>query len=251
MKYSLKNYLEMLLLDYDLKSIQEDENLTKKQKKELEEFYYSTMKERILMEKDKEKMSYTEIASKLIAENSSWCVEFRTPLVLGEDIRRALSAKKPDPLLLEELYKLFKIENDRVERIKAYRYKNQKQIKKNRGRISNTDKEKNSELAETIKSVVELINKEGTLIEEATIADQKVKYEGEWIDTDIYECIMEEEAEKEAEKKLLEKVHLIDDFLPGVVEAILDEIIEEALEKAKTIEGDFEIVSEIKVNELK
>lgn len=251
MRYSLKNYLDMLDLGYDLESIKNNGRLTKEKKQELEIFYYEKIRQRILMEKDKQKITYRELADKLRFKNSRWCVEYRTSVQIGADIRRALLAQKPDPLLIEELCKLFKIKDDRVERIKAYRYENQKQIKTNSGRVSNTNKEKNSKLAEAIESVVDLSHEEGTLIEEATIADQKVKYEGEWIDTDIYECIMEEEAEKEAEKKLLEKVHLIDDFLPGVVEAILDEIIEEALEKAKNIEGDFEIVSEIKVNELK
>lgn len=121
--------------------------------------------------------------------------------------------------LVQNLCKVMNIEDNLHQRIAAYRYKSKKV--KQSGRISELKKEENKINYKKIQDDICSSDDGAPLIEEAIIEGflMQYYYEGDWIEPDLYDALIEERQEKEMLKKLL----LINDQFPNEMKKFLEQ----------------------------
>ncbi|WP_151075050.1 hypothetical protein [Flintibacter sp. KGMB00164] len=173
---------------------------------------------KILLEKERQKLSYSDLVRKLKRKGSHWTELFNGAVPpLADKLKQSLHAKKLDDELRKELCSVLDIDIDnQLHRIEGYRY-NQRfgsQLPRG-GRPSAKMQEEKSRQCEVIKENVEATD--STTIEEALLHSGEIYYEDEWIDRDTYEMLIEEAKEKE----LIEKILLIHEQEPAILEEFL------------------------------
>ena len=175
----------------------------------------------ILMEKERQGLSYTDLAMKLKKHNTDTSRQLgENILTISEKIKLALNDKMHLEGLFEDLCKVLEIEDSLPNRIKTYRYENQCGIDKRKaGRISKQEINKRAEIANKIRNDIDTIDyEEGEIsIEEAILnGTSDVFYEGEWIDRVTYDELVEE-------KVIIEKILLIQKEYPDKLEEFLSQ----------------------------
>lgn len=173
---------------------------------------------KILLEKERQKLSYSDLVRKLKRKGSRWTEQFSGAVPpLADKLKQSLHAKKLDEKLRKELCSVLDIDIDnQLHRIEGYRYNQQFGAQVPRGgRPSIKMQEEKSRQCEAIKENVEATD--STTIEEAILHSGEVFYEGEWIDRDTHEMLIEEAKEKE----LIEKILLIHEQEPAILEEFL------------------------------
>lgn len=174
----------------------------------------------ILMEKDARGLSYTDLAQMLNETNFIYKEIYGGVLPsIAEKIKQVLHNKTPDMELVQNLCKVMNIEDNLHQRIAAYRYKSKKV--KQSGRISELKKEENKINYKKIQDDICSSDDGAPLIEEAIIEGflMQYYYEGDWIEPDLYDALIEERQEKEMLKKLL----LINDQFPNEMKKFLEQ----------------------------
>ena len=174
----------------------------------------------ILMEKDARGLSYTDLAQMLNETNFIYKEIYGGVLPsIAEKIKQVLHNKTPDMELVQNLCKVMNIEDNLHQRIAAYRYKSKKV--KQSGRISELKKEENKINYKKIQDDICSSDDGARLIEEAIIEGFSTQYyyEGDWIEPDLYDALIEERQEKEMLKKLL----LINNQFPNEMKKFLEQ----------------------------
>ena len=174
----------------------------------------------ILMEKDARGLSYTDLAQMLNETNFIYKEIYGGVLPsIAEKIKQVLHNKTPDMVLVQNLCKVMNIEDNLHQRIAAYRYKSKKV--KQSGRISELKKEENKINYKKIQDDICSSDDGARLIEEAIIEGFSTQYyyEGDWIEPDLYDALIEERQEKEMLKKLL----LINNQFPNEMKKFLEQ----------------------------
>ena len=172
------------------------------------------------MEKDARGLSYTDLAQMLNETNFIYKEIYGGVLPsIAEKIKQVLHNKTPDMELVQNLCKVMNIEDNLHQRIAAYRYKSKKV--KQSGRISELKKEENKINYKKIQDDICSSDDGARLIEEAIIEGFSTQYyyEGDWIEPDLYDALIEERQEKEMLKKLL----LINNQFPNEMKKFLEQ----------------------------
>ena len=178
----------------------------------------------ILLEKERQKLSYSDLVRKLKRKGSHWTKQFNGAVPpLADKLKQSLHIKKIDEKLMDELCSVLGVyidgqsyRDEQLRRIEGYRYNQQFGAQLPRGgRPSAKMQEEKSRQCEVIKETVEA--SDPTTIEEVLLHVGEIYYEDEWIDRDTYEMLIEEAKEKE----LIEKILLIHEQEPAILEEFL------------------------------
>lgn len=149
----------------------------------------------IKAEKEAQKLSYFELAKMISKENLHYMEPHNGVIkCIEEDIRQILRNKTPNLEVIKALCKVLDIEDTIEKRLTTLLYKEQNSDSCP-GRLSETRKKENQENYLRIQNNV--TNKETPLIQTAIVSglSESIFYDGEWIEPDLYNALIEEKKE--------------------------------------------------------